>query len=195
MKKNNYYLYRALRFIGKPLFHILFRPKIVNRIDNIDGEPIIFCGNHKSYLDPLLLIISTKKVVHFLAKKEIFKGMFKGFFYSVGCIPVNRKIKDKNAVETALTVLNNNDVIGIFPEGTRNKKQELLPFKYGAVSMASKTNAWVVPFGISGQYNVFRNNLTITFGKPYKIKDDLETENKRLMKKVNDLKNKENYEK
>jgi len=61
--------------------------------------------------------------------------------------------------------------------------------------MASKTNAWVVPFGISGQYNVFRNNLTITFGKPYKIKDDLETENKRLMKKVNDLKNKENYEK
>lgn len=191
MQNSNYYLHRFLRFIGRPLFKVLFRPRIINKVDYLDDEPIIFCGNHKSYLDPLLLIISTDRIVHFLAKKELFRGVFKSFFTSVGCIPVNRKEKDKNATNMALDVLNNNKVIGIFPEGTRNNKKELLPFKFGAVSMAKKTNAWIIPFGISGNYSLFKNNLTITFGNPYKIEESLEEENKKLMDKVFKLKNKE----
>lgn len=195
MLKNNYYIYRFLKFIGKPIFKVLFRPKINSKYEIPYGEAIIFAGNHKSYMDPLLLIISTKDVVHFLAKKELFKGLLKKFFLSVGCIPVNRKTKDKNATEMAVNVLKNNAIIGIFPEGTRNRSGDILmPFKYGAVSMAQKTNAWVIPFGISGDYKLFKKGLSINLGKPYKVEKDLESENLILMQNVESL-IKEEYEK
>ena len=96
--------------------------------------------------------------------------------------------KDPHATEEALKVLNNGWALGLFPEGTRNKTKEfLLPFKFGAVSMAKKTNATIVPFGITGDYKFRSKNLTIRFGKPYKIKQDLETENKKLESIVGSL--------
>lgn len=55
----------------------------------------------------------------------------------MGCIPVDRKIHDENAKSEAIEVLKNNEVIGIFPEGTVNRTNDIiLPFKYGAVSFA-----------------------------------------------------------
>jgi len=64
-----------------------------------------------------------------------------------------------------------------------------MPFKYGAVSMASKTNSTIVPFSITGKYKLFtKNSITICFGKPYKIKtDDLTQANVELMEKVSKL--------
>lgn len=188
-------LYRLLKFIGRPIFHLVFKPKIINRINCLDDEPIIFCGNHTSYFDPLLLVISTKRVVHFLTKKELFKGLGNSFFTSVGCIPVDRQNKDRNAVNSALEVLNNKQVIGIFPEGTINKTNNIImPFKFGAVSLAKKANAYIVPFSITGKYKVFKSSVKIVFDKPYKVTGDLEEENKKLMNIVENL-IKENHEK
>ena len=106
----------------------------------------------------------------------------------VGCIPVDRSKKDDNATSKALEVLNQGFALGLFPEGTRNKTKEfLLPFKFGAVSMAKKTNATIVPFGITGDYKFRSKNLTIRFGKPYKVTKDLEQENKKLEEIVGNL--------
>jgi len=182
-------MYKILKFLGKPIFHILYNPKIINKYNIPYGEPIIFAGNHKSYLDPLLLIISTKNVVHFLAKKELFKGFFNYFFKSAGCIPVDRKNKDKNATDMALDILKSNKIIGIFPEGTRNKTNELLlAFKFGAVSMAAKTDSYIVPFAITGDYKFRSKNLKITYGKPFKVNDmELDKANDKLYKIVEKL--------
>ena len=121
-----------------------------------------------------------------MAKKELFESKFTNFFFrSMGCIPVNRSIHDKDAKNEAVEVLKNNEVVGIFPEGTVNKTNEIvLPFKYGAVSFAKKTNAYIVPFAITGKYKIFRRSIKITYGKPYKVKQDLEVENNRLMNTV-----------
>ena len=75
-------------------------------------------------------------------------------------------------------------IIGIFPEGTISKTDELLPFKIGAVKMAKDTNTKIVPFGISGKYKMFSNDLKITFGEPVIVNDDLEKANKRLEEEV-----------
>lgn len=121
-----------------------------------------------------------------MAKKELFESKFTNFFFrNMGCIPVNRSIHDKDAKNEAVEVLKNNEVLGIFPEGTVNKTNEIvLPFKYGAVSFAKKTNAYIVPFAITGKYKIFRRSIKITYGKPYKVKQDLEVENNRLMNTV-----------
>ena len=79
----------------------------------------------------------------------------------------------------------------MFPEGTRNKTKEfLLPFKFGAVKMAQETGATIVPFGIAGDYiKGGKGNLTVTFGKPFKIgkDDDLEKANEKLRNEVGKL--------
>ena len=77
-------------------------------------------------------------------------------------------------------------------ELVRNKKIKekdyyeniLLPFKYGAVSMAKKTNSKLVPFAITGDYKFRSKNLTIRIGKPIDPEEDLESANKKLRKEM-----------
>ena len=111
------------------------------------------------------------------------KGFKKLIFKNMGIIPVNRSIHDKNALNNAINALKDNKVIGIFPEGTINRTDDIvMPFKIGAVKMTYETNTLLVPFTITGNYKLFKNNLTIEFLKPYKIKsDNLTKENEKLM--------------
>ena len=106
-----------------------------------------------------------------------------------GCISVNRSIKDTEAQSQALSLLEQGYAVGIFPEGTRNKTKEfLLPFKYGAVSMAKKTDSYIVPVGITGEYKFRSKNLTIRIGKPFKVGDmSLEEANEKLKDEIGSL--------
>jgi len=140
--------------------------------------------------------MATKRTIHYMAKKEYFDGKLAWLFKFVGCISVNRSIKDTEATNSALEVLKNDGAIGLFPEGTRNKTKDifLLPYKFGAVSMAKKTNATLVPFGLTGDYKFRSKNLTIKYGTPFKVEDmDLETANQKLYKEIERLM-KENLE-
>ena len=176
-------LYRTVRTLGYPIFLLLYRPEFEGRNNIPKSGSVILAGNHTNNLDAAIMIAGPKRVVHMLAKKELFKSKISNaFFRSMGCIPVDRKIHDENAKSEAIEVLKNNEVIGIFPEGTVNRTNDIiLPFKYGAVSFAKKTGAYIVPFTITGKYKLFRRNIKITYGKPYKVTDDLEIENKKLM--------------
>ena len=190
----NYFIYKVVRFIGRPIYKIVFRPKYYG-VDNIPSEgAVILAGNHTNNLDAAMMIGVPKRIVHMVAKKELFSNKISNrFFRSMGCISVNRSIHDENAKSEAIDVLKKNEVLGIFPEGTVNKtlykdnEQLLLPFKYGAVSFAKKTNAYIVPFAINGKYKIFSKDLKITFGKPYKVTGDLESENEKLMNIVSKM--------
>lgn len=180
--------FKLMRGLLKPIFKFYYNPVIINKEVIPESGPILLCGNHKHLYDQNMVLISTKRVVNYMAKKEYFDGPFKWFFRFVGCISVDRSKKDDEAVRSALEVLDNGGAIGIFPEGTRNKTKELLlPFKFGAVSMASKTNATIVPFAIRGYYK-FRSKVTIEFGEPFKVNNmDLEEANNKLMNEVKNL--------
>ncbi len=178
-----YILYRIVRNLGYPIFLLLYRPEFEGRNNIPKSGSVILAGNHTNNLDAAIMLAGPKRVVHMLAKKELFKSKISNaFFRSMGCIPVDRKIHDENAKSEAIEVLKNNEVIGIFPEGTVNRTNDIiLPFKYGAVSFAKKTGAYIIPFTITGKYKLFRRSIKITYGKPYKVTDDLEIENKKLM--------------
>ena len=129
-----------------------------------------------------------------MAKKELLEGVKGLFFSKFGLIPVDRKNKDHKALETSYNYLNNEKIIGIFPEGTIGKNG-ILPFKMGAVKMANKTNSKIIPFVITGKYKPFKNKLTIEFKKPIEISDDLEKENDRLRNIIIDTINKKEMKK
>lgn len=182
---------RAYKFL-KPLlgtvFKLYYTPKIIGKENIPKTGPILIVGNHKHLYDQCLAILATKRPIHYMAKKEYFEGKMAWFFKLVGCIPVDRSKQDKKAKKSALEVLENGYALGLFPEGTRNKTNKfLLPFKYGAVSMAQKTDALLIPFGITGDYKFRSKNLTIRFGKAIKASNDLEKSNILLEKTVESL--------
>lgn len=177
--------YKTVKPIIKCIFYVLFRPTVIG-IENIPKEnSLVLAGNHTKWLDPIMLIAVVKRPVFFLAKQELFKGPLGIIIKAMNCIPVNRKIHDKNALSEAKKVLSENNVIGIFPEGTVNKTKDLvLPFKIGAVKMSNDTNSTLVPFAITGKYKLFRKSIEIEFLKPRKISKDLDKENSKLMKEI-----------
>ena len=185
-------LYRITRPLIKVFMKIFFRPTYIGTELIPTDVNFILAGNHTSYLDPLLLMSSTTKTIHFLAKDSLAKGIKGLLFRSMGIIPVNRKIHDKNALKTAEEELLNKKVIGIFPEGTINRTEEVtIPFKIGAVKMAHDTDTLLVPFTIMGKYKLFRKSVVIEFYSPYKVKEDLTIENDRLRNFIgNELKRK-----
>lgn len=197
-------LYRIIRFILKPIYKLLFNPIVIGEENIPKSGPVILAGNHKANLDAAQMVYGSSRIVHMLAKKELFSNFISNWFFrSMGAIPVNRQIHDSNAKSAALDILKEGKLLGIFPEGTTNKtvgtpnEVELLPFKFGAVSFASKTGTSIVPFAISGKYKIFSGKVIIIYGTPYKVGEDLEKENKKLTEKVRKLKRKgdEIYEK
>lgn len=176
------------KYIAKPLIifyvKIFLRPKVIG-IDNIPKKgSVVLAGNHTNNLDSVMIAAINKRVVHFLAKDSLLKGWKKIIFSGMAIIPVNRKIHDKDALINAVTALNNGLVVGVFPEGTINRTNDIImPFKYGAVKMASETSSPIIPFIITGSYKLFNNNLRIEFLKPINIpkEEDLTIYNQKLM--------------
>ena len=181
-----YILYRVLRPIAVFLLKFIYRIKIINKEYIPKEGSFIFVGNHKHNYDCISLMCGTKRVVHFLAKKELF-DKHKRLLRKLGVIKVDRSKKNPEVIDEACELINNGEVVGIFPEGTFNKSEYIImPFKYGAVKIANKTNVPIVPFAIVGEYKRFKKGLRIIFGKPLYVEDktDLTKENVKLMNSV-----------
>lgn len=195
MKKNhenNLVGYKIFKFILGVFYKLYYNPKIINKDVIPKDGPIILAGNHKHLYDQNNVILSTKRMIHYMAKIEYFQSKKTAWFFKlVGCIPVDRKAHDGKAKKAAIEVLKKGYALGIFPEGTRNRtKDPLLPFKFGAVKMAQETGATIIPFAITGEYKFRSKDLTITFGNPMKvnINDDIEKANEKLYNEVLNLK-------
>lgn len=168
--KENKKLYKFLKTIYSNLLKILYRPKAYG-IENIPAEgPIIFAGNHIHAVDPVVVMTYTKRIVHYMAKESLFKGIHGKLFESIGLIKIYRTKNNSTAIAEAQKILAQGGTVGIFPEGTRNKTdKELLKFKQGAVKIAKQANCRIVPFAIKGKYKLFRKGLIIEFGKPVEV--------------------------
>ena len=183
-----YIIYKTIKTLGRPIYKLLFFPRYYG-VNNIPKEgAVILAGNHTSNLDAAMMVGSPNRVVHMIAKKELFNTKLKNWFFrSMACIPVDRSIHDEKCKNEAIEYLERGEAIGLFPEGTVNKtkgtehEEYLLPFKFGAVSLAKKENALIIPFATTGLYNGEKEQLITRIGKPLDISGmELEDANKLL---------------
>jgi 1-acyl-sn-glycerol-3-phosphate acyltransferase len=166
-------LYRFCRLLLRIIYGLLYRLK-TRGIENIPAAgPVILCSNHKSLQDPLTLGIWVPRMVHYMAKAELFKVPLLGpLIRGLGAFPVKRGGVSKEAIRTAISLLQEGKVMGIFPEGTRN--QTLGMGKRGAVTMAIRARAIVVPVALIGEYRIFRSMLAV-YGAPIDMRPFADT--------------------
>lgn len=149
--------YAVCKFLIRSYMRAVFRIQI-DGLEHIPPTgPVVLVSNHVSNWDPLLLGIVSPRQIHFMAKDALFRiPVIGSIMRAWGMFPVKRGAADRNAIRTAIQLLEENRVLGIFPEGHRSRTGELGPFLPGAVSIALKGNAAVVPFAITGPYRLFR---------------------------------------
>lgn len=188
--------YRLMRRPLAACFKAIYKPTITGKRYIPENGRVILAGNHTNYFDCILVGCATKRCVHYLAKDELMKGPLKFIFKGFGIIPVNRRTKDKAALSTAEEFLNDEKVIGIFPEGTINRTDDIImPFKFGAVKMSNDTQTPIVPFVITGAYKPFSRSVKIKFLPPVYPSSNLEEANQKLMTIVSDELKKEGVKK
>ena len=196
MKKVSTWMYTLIQPLASFLLKIVYQPKIINQKVIPKEGRVIIAGNHKMLLDPVLVSCGTRRIIHFLAKDVFFTG-FRGFFMKrAGTLPVHSGKIHKGSFKSAIDILNQDKVVGIFPEGTRNyTEKQLLPFRRGAVTFAQETNSKMIPFAIYGRYLPF-HGLRIEFGEPIDVTNmEIKEANQLLEEEVRKLLNKAEKEK
>ena len=141
-----------------PVLRLVFRPE-VEGVENVPAEgPAIIASNHLSYADWLFMPLAVPRRVSFVAKAEYFNGrglrgwLKKTFFSGAGQIPIDRSGADAaaGALMSAKRVLDDGELFGIYPEGTRSHDGRLYRGKTGVARLALETGAPVVPVAVVG---------------------------------------------
>ncbi len=179
-------LYKIAQVLLKIIFSILFKVQIYNKenYNNIKDRCII-CSNHISMFDPAVLGAYSNRQIYFMAKKELFQNKLIGFFFRrLGAFPVDRDGFSFSAIKNALSLLNKDCALGIFPEGTRVDGYDIENVKPGIAMLAYKSNSPVLPVYIESEYK-FRGKVNIYFGIPKNYFSDCEVKpNNELYTKV-----------
>ncbi len=128
--------------------------------ENIPKEKIglIVAANHASYLDHFIfggvVARATKRMVHFLAKKEHFEGRQRKWHSFLEAIPVDRQAGGKTGLEKAVKELKKGNIIAIYPEGTRTLTGELQRGKTGIARLALAAKVPVLPVGLTNTFKI-----------------------------------------
>jgi len=142
------YIIAKIKFLI--IFKLFFRLKVTGQQNiPLDG-PFIIVANHSSLLDPVILGVSVRPKVIFVAAAYLFKIGWLGYLLrKANSIPVQRE-NDISSLKRALKILQQGGVLGIFPEGGVDRQKDDLPIKAGAAFLATKVGVPIVPIKIKG---------------------------------------------
>ena len=167
--------HRKRKYTAGPGLTFLPPPNFVNVSPD---EPVLFIGNHRSYFDILIYHEAIGKPLGFLAKKEMEKiPLLPLYMRDIGCLFLDREdIKQGlSVIKQGTEYMKQGHSMVVFPEGTRNQTDTLLPFREGGYKMAEKSKSPIVPVSIcrsdlmlesAPKKRIHSHSVTIEFGKP-----------------------------
>lgn len=168
-------LYRVFWAIAWVLFKAVAFFEVEGREHVPADGAVILAGTHRSYFDIPLLALAARRPVHFMGKAELWdRGLSRWFCRTTGGFPVRRGDRDRPALRTALRVLDEGRVMGIFPEGARRDGPSIESLRGGVAYLARKSGAPIVPaalydteklLGGSRKFRPF-TKVVVKFGEP-----------------------------
>ena len=174
--------YKIVRAVLDFIFFVIFRLHVEGRENVPQTGAIIVAPNHKSDWDPPLIGVAfNTRIIHYMAKEELFKNPFLGWLIrQFGTFPVKRGTVDRTAIRQALRELKAGNPLGIFPEGTRIRREGLGRFHSGMASLALMTGTPVVPVAVIGSrwMRHKKGPLAVLIGKPVEVKKQRPTDEK-----------------
>lgn len=164
----------------------------IKGFENIPKDnAVLYVGNHRSYFDIVITYALAPNLTGYVAKKEMEKiPLLNTWMRYLHCLFLDRdNIKEGlKTILTGIEFINSGISICIFPEGTRNKEETMLPFKEGSLKMADKTGCAIVPFALTNTRDIFENHfpkikrtqVTLEYGTPIYPKE-LEKEERKFL--------------
>lgn len=178
--------YKILKFIIAIFIYPIFRVKVIGRENIPESQGYILCANHKSNWDPIFLAIAFPSNIRFMAKKELFENkLLAGLLKSIGVFPVDREGRDLSSLKNSIKLLKDENVLGIFPEGTRTHEISRQNMKDGVAYIALKAKKDILPVEIVSSYKPFRKTY-IYINEPINVDNYLNMKSKEAMVKMTD---------
>jgi 1-acyl-sn-glycerol-3-phosphate acyltransferase len=182
MAKHNEGWYRFVNWLVRTFYFgvITGGLKSVGKENIPKTGPVIIAPIHVSHLDPPATGCAMyHRRLRFMAKEELFKGIFGKIIASVGAYPISRGDGDTEAIRKSIDMLNEGEALLVHPEGTRGDGVHMLPINKGVAMLAKRTGAPVVPVGLIGTNIVMprgkkkgkRHRITVVFGQPFTYAD------------------------
>ena len=164
--------FRTMRRFYRICLSWIIPIKRLGRKEQFNDRAYIYVCNHLSVLDVIPVAYSLDRPVHFMAKKELAeKKLGRWFTNKCECILVNRDGSDVRAVMLAMKYLKNDESVCVFPEGTRNKTEEVfLPFKSGAATLSIKTKTPIIMMVQCKKIKLFRRNY-FYYSEPFEFSE------------------------
>ncbi|HHV44160.1 MAG TPA: 1-acyl-sn-glycerol-3-phosphate acyltransferase [Firmicutes bacterium] len=145
------------------IFRIRFRWEIVGRENIPKAGPFILAPNHVTFYDSIFVFIACPRRVHFMAKQELFEGYFSRLLMTkLGGFPVRRGTSDRRAISTAISLLKEGKVVGIFFEGERSNDFNVYKPLSGAAMLSTSLGVPIIPCAIVPE----ARKLRVAFGRP-----------------------------
>ncbi|MFQ5799734.1 MAG: lysophospholipid acyltransferase family protein [Bacteroidota bacterium] len=167
--------YHFFHVIVRPLLKSLFRFRVFGAENVPSTGGVLLMSNHASYVDPVFMGAAVDRNLYYMARSTLFKpGLIEWFLLNMNAFPVHLGVPDRRAIRWALQLLEGDNLLLIFPEGTRTADGTLGKAQAGVGFIAYKTTAFVVPVFLSGTQKVLPRTakmpkpakVTVSFGKP-----------------------------
>lgn len=154
--------------------NMFYRVELVNKHNIPEKGAALLCANHIHDLDMFFIGYNINRLVHYMAKEELFKiPILAPLIRWLGAFPIKRGKGDVGAIKSALKLLEEGHIVGIFPEGTRTggKDKKNITIKRGAVMIAINSGVPIIPVGINATYKPF-SKVRVVFGEPFYLNVD-----------------------
>ncbi|MGN6425947.1 lysophospholipid acyltransferase family protein [uncultured Leifsonia sp.] len=178
-------LYFVGRWIVAPLAKLVYRPRVIGTRNVPRHGKVILASNHLSFIDSVLIPMTSPRRVQFLAKSHYFEGtglkgrVSKAFFTAIGAVGVRRGAGQaaQEALEQSRRIIDTGAAFAVYPEGTRSLDGRLYKGRTGIGWLALTTGAKVVPVGLIGTDEMQPvgakfprvRRVTVAFGEPIDV--------------------------
>lgn len=165
--------YSIMRPVARLLLKLRYKTVYIGKENLPKDGGYIIASNHITALDPVLICVGCDRPIHFMAKNEVFQNQFTGWAMTkLNAFPVDRSKFDEDAINYAVTLVNDGNILGIFPEGTRSPDFTPQKGKGGVCYIAKVCKCDVVPVSIyTSDEAKAGTRLTVRYGEPIKHED------------------------